>query len=76
MNDKTKGMLWSIAFILIGVLIGLVIMPTFYYSADQMIEACNMQFGVENWNVISVDDQWYCSGLEIQYYDVDDVYLP
>lgn len=71
MNENTKRTLWNISFILIGVSIGLVIMPTFYYSADQMIESCNMQFGTGNWNVTKIDNTWYCSGLSVQYFDVN-----
>ena len=69
MNEKTRSIIWSIAFILIGVALGLVIMPSFYYSANQMIESCNMAFGDENWHVIKDGNKWVCTPLYIEYFN-------
>ena len=74
MNEKTRSMIWSIAFILIGMALGLVIMPSFYYSANQMIESCNQAFGAENWKVVKSDKQWVCTPLHIEYYP--DIEIP
>lgn len=66
--QKRRAFLWSIAFIAVGVLIGIVIMPTFYYSADQMIKNCNQINGVGNWNVTKIDNKWTCTPIKyIEY---------
>ena len=69
MNEKRRSLIWSIAFILIGVALGLVIMPSFYYSANQMIDSCNQAYGIENWHVIKSGNNWICSPLHIEYFN-------
>jgi len=68
-RERRRNLIWSIAFILIGVAIGLVIMPSFYYSANQMIDSCNQAYGVENWHVVKEGNRWICSPLHIEYFN-------
>ncbi len=68
MLQKRRAFLWSVAFIFIGILIGTAIMPTFYYSADQMIKTCNQINGIGNWNVTKIDNTWTCTPINyIEY---------
>lgn len=71
MNDKTKAILNSIGIMMMGVGIGMIAMDTLTYSSDKMINECNTYFGVGKWNVSEIDGSWYCTGLEVQYFDVD-----
>jgi len=68
-NEKTRSIIWSIAFILIGMALGLVIMPSFYYSAGQMIDSCNQAYGAENWKVVKEGNSWICTPLHIEYFN-------
>lgn len=71
MDNKTKLILNCIGLILIGVGLGLIIMTLMFPSAEQLIYECNNQFGAGNWNVTLIKDSWYCTGLEVQYFDVE-----